>query len=462
MRLTLAASPVELPDPAAIVERFEHVVAKIEAVTGPGQRRGPSIELACPVPVHRRHDKKRSLVVSCGDTCVVLSCHLGCRTEDVLAQVDLTLADLFPRRPRGASSAVVAIYDYLDEAGRLLFQVLRHDPKRFTQRRPDGRGGWTYKLGKTRRPLYRLPQVLAAVAAGTDVWVVDGEKDVHTLEQLGLVATCCPGGAGKWSGDHTAVLAGATVNLVADRKHGQAQAAHQTQALRAAGATVTVHQSPVGNDVSDLLDAGRGLDELVVVDERHLLPRTLPAIWYSHTGVTTFQLRLGAEIAAHGPHGHFPTRKRLADALGCGARWVSENLERLELQLGLLDRHFTFADADDDQYRRRPEAHRGQANGPRPRPRTRSGPPRGRPRSWPSCAPSGRPSGRPAGARPRPGCWPDWSARSPDPTTTTSVHPAPAARTRWVRARPPLHGGPTRIRPSTTTNPQLSAAICLL
>ena len=33
-------------------------------------------------------------------------------------------------------------YDYTDESGELLFQVTRHEPKDFRQRRPDGRGGW--------------------------------------------------------------------------------------------------------------------------------------------------------------------------------------------------------------------------------------------------------------------------------------------------------------------------------
>src|SRR4051794_14313582 len=37
---------------------------------------------------------------------------------------------------------IVAAYDYPDENGELLFQVVRLEPKDFRQRRPDGRGGW--------------------------------------------------------------------------------------------------------------------------------------------------------------------------------------------------------------------------------------------------------------------------------------------------------------------------------
>src|SRR2546430_3056944 len=51
-------------------------------------------------------------------------------------------------------------------------------------RSPDGMGGWTWKLNGVRRVLYRLPQVLAAVAAGKRVLVVEGEKrsEEHTSE----------------------------------------------------------------------------------------------------------------------------------------------------------------------------------------------------------------------------------------------------------------------------------------
>ena len=49
-------------------------------------------------------------------------------------------------------------------------------------------------MGDCRRVIYRLPAVLAA----TTVFIVEGEKDVHTLEKIGRVATCNPGGAGNW------------------------------------------------------------------------------------------------------------------------------------------------------------------------------------------------------------------------------------------------------------------------
>jgi hypothetical protein len=65
---------------------------------------------------------------------------------------------------------VVATYDYRDEQGALLYQSLRYEPghdghpKTYKQRRPDGKGGWIWKLEGVRRVLYRLLELLAAEA----------------------------------------------------------------------------------------------------------------------------------------------------------------------------------------------------------------------------------------------------------------------------------------------------------
>lgn len=74
----------------------------------------------------------------------------------------------------------VAEYPYLDELGKLLFQVQRYEPKGLAQRRPDGRGGWIGNLDGVRRVLYRLPEVLATQS----VFVCEGEKDCETARTL--------------------------------------------------------------------------------------------------------------------------------------------------------------------------------------------------------------------------------------------------------------------------------------
>jgi hypothetical protein len=74
-------------------------------------------------------------------------------------------------KPKGR---IVAIYDYKDSDGALLYQVSRYEPKRFEHRQPDGTGGWLYK-GSNRRVLYRWPELIAYPDA--TVFVCEGEKN---------------------------------------------------------------------------------------------------------------------------------------------------------------------------------------------------------------------------------------------------------------------------------------------
>ena len=167
----------------------------------------------------------------------------------------------------------VATYRYTDEAGSLLYEVVRAEPKRFYQRVPDGRGGWGYKLGDIRRVLYRLPEVAVAVAADEPVWVAEGEKDVEALVTAGVCATCAAQGAGKWRLTDSAALAGARVTVVADDDlPGRAHAADVHDALAGMAASVTVVLPAEGKDAHDRLAAGRELNEFVPVSLAELRP----------------------------------------------------------------------------------------------------------------------------------------------------------------------------------------------
>jgi len=167
-------------------------------------------------------------------------------------------------------SAREVAYDYVDERGELLFQVVRKPGKSFRQRRPDGNGGRLYNLDGCRRVIYRLPAVIEAVKSGRRVWIVEGEKDVHALEEAGEVATCNPGGAGKWREEYAEALRGATVFVVADND--QAGVKHATQVMwslaEAGAADVRLFRAATGNDVSDHLAAGKSLADLVELDWR--------------------------------------------------------------------------------------------------------------------------------------------------------------------------------------------------
>jgi hypothetical protein len=248
-------------------------VARIDEIHGALEARGCRTRdrktWTCPA----HDDTRASLSVTEGaDGRVLLKCHAGCSIEQILAVLGKTTADLFPTK---REARIVATYDYTDETGALLYQVVRFDPKDFRQRRPDGKGGWSWKLGDTRRVPYRLRELRAAIDAGDAVYIVEGEKDADAIHLAGCVATCNSGGAGKWTDAHAEALRGATdVRIVSDtdapgRKHAEAVRASIARVL---GVIARILEPTSGKDAYDHLAAGLGLEDL-----RPLQAETPPA-----------------------------------------------------------------------------------------------------------------------------------------------------------------------------------------
>lgn len=105
-------------------------------------------------------DRQASLSVKEGDDGkVLLNCHANCDPRDVVAEMELGWEDLFPDRDQTGND-VVARYPYHDEAGKLLYEVVRLAPKSFRQRQPQPGGGWKWNMDGARRVLYHLPAIL--------------------------------------------------------------------------------------------------------------------------------------------------------------------------------------------------------------------------------------------------------------------------------------------------------------
>ena len=202
----------------------------------------------------------------------VLFCHAGCSYDAIIAAIGLNRPDA--RRPDlPTKRQIVAVYDYFDEQGDLLYQKVRYQPKGFAIRRPDG-DGWTWKKGDARPVLYRLPELLKAKADGQTIGIVEGEKDADRLHSVGLTATTNiegasdPGKRPKWRPEYSEQLAGAhrVVILPDNDAPGRAHAAAVAQALTGRVADIRIlglPDLPEKGDVSDWLDAGHTAAELV-------------------------------------------------------------------------------------------------------------------------------------------------------------------------------------------------------
>lgn len=151
--------------------------------------------------------------------------------------------------------------------------IYRNDPR---STRASGKPSWKRAADQTvidgselffrecPRVPYRLPKLLTAET----VYLPEGEKDVHTLEDWGLVASCNPGGAGgtrwyaKWgdyfSGRHIVILPD---NDGAGRKHAIGVAAFLI-GVTASVRILDLPDLPEKADVTDWRNSGGTCDRL--------------------------------------------------------------------------------------------------------------------------------------------------------------------------------------------------------
>ncbi|MCE5314439.1 MAG: phage/plasmid primase, P4 family [Armatimonadota bacterium] len=226
-------------------------------------------------PAH--DDNAPSLSISEGDAgqCLV-HCHAGCEPEAILSTIGLTLKDLYPPKHGGqitGRAAIEQVYPYVNKAGEVLYEVVRYkNPKGFKQRVPNSTGGYCWSMKGVTRVLYQLPAVMAAIERNVVIFLVEGEKDVHSLhDKLFLSATCNAGGAGKWQPTYSKSLTGADVVILPDNDiPGREHAGRVAQALQGYAKSVRVLELPGlpdKGDVSDWIAAGGSRDELVSLVE---------------------------------------------------------------------------------------------------------------------------------------------------------------------------------------------------
>jgi len=173
-------------------------------------------------------------------------------------------------------SQIIATYDYTDEDGNLLYQAVRLSPKDFRQRRPDGKGGWIWKLEDTRRVLYQLPEVIK----DDMVFICEGEKDCDVLTSFGLTGTTNPGGAGKWKDEYSEFLKDKTVIILPEnddpgRAHGD-DVAKNLQGKAKSTKIVKLPGLPEKGDISDWLETMKLVEPWEIVQSLNELVDKTP------------------------------------------------------------------------------------------------------------------------------------------------------------------------------------------
>ena len=287
---------------------FERLVERLGAGRI-GQRTGKTTMARCPGPNHRNGDRNPSLSISPRDDGrgVVLCCHAGCATGDILGALNMTTAELFDDYGNGhngnghaiktpappadeskhelydsAKAAAMSVGDgfirrygrkalleshkyYVD--GILFGVVVRCDPpKGKKQFMPISRLGdkWVIKAGSKLWPLFRIDEL---PADGT-VYVCEGEKATDAAHELGLAATTSQGGSNRPKGSDWSTLAGRDVVILPDNdKPGDKYADTVAGILTglfppAIVRIVELPDRPDGGDIADLIPPFPDDDEL--------------------------------------------------------------------------------------------------------------------------------------------------------------------------------------------------------
>ena len=229
---------------------LQELSGRFDGVTWRGK---DSFQAKCPC----HDDRQASLTVSNGEKGVVLHCHSGCVTENILQAIGLSFADIMPEKPvtkgRFDFNNVVAEYNYRNGCRKL-----RDGNKNFLWQHKEPDGSWKSGRGKAQHVLYRAGEPQQTVYA------VEGEKDADNLSRLGLFCVSAEDGAGgksKWHDSYSEELTGKDAVLIPDNddvgrlfvEDVAAKISPVTKSLKVIDLRKLWSELPEKGDVSDLI-----------------------------------------------------------------------------------------------------------------------------------------------------------------------------------------------------------------
>src|SRR5215510_8616855 len=103
------------------MEPVDTVLAALKAHDCKLRKSGVGWEAQCPA----HDDKRASLSINeARDGKALLRCHAGCELDAILSHLELKTRHLFPARERSSRAKIASVYQYTDETGTLLYEVV--------------------------------------------------------------------------------------------------------------------------------------------------------------------------------------------------------------------------------------------------------------------------------------------------------------------------------------------------
>lgn len=243
-------------------------------------------------PCHE--DNKESLSIkdsydALGNHKLLVKCFAGCDSLQILAYINgdgqasilpkavleaMASGTFKPKQSENVKLTLKNVYNYTDEQGECLYQVLRFEPKTFRYRRPatieeqkeleelgadEKQSKWIYKTDNVRKVLYNLKYIESAKRKNYQgfVYKVEGEKTCDLLFSKKLLGICNPFGAGtdKWLPEYSQSIAGLNIVLIPDNDPtGYNHIYEVFDAIKGVVNSVRIVQPPVRRFHDDLYD----------------------------------------------------------------------------------------------------------------------------------------------------------------------------------------------------------------
>ena len=138
-----------------ITNKLDKILEKFNNV----KKTSNGYKVQCPC----NNDKNPSLDITCKDRNILMHCHAGCKAEDILEKVNLSMKDLFIENEwqnnNHFQSQVSCYYVYQNQKGEPLYRKSRYVPKKFALEKFEN-GKWKLGIKGVKRALYNLPEVL--------------------------------------------------------------------------------------------------------------------------------------------------------------------------------------------------------------------------------------------------------------------------------------------------------------
>lgn len=226
-------------------------------------------------PAH--DDDNASLSIGTGsDNKIIIKCHAGCTTDEILSAIGLTISDLFqdekkPSKIYTGTERKETEYKYYDEYGNYYCSSVRIDT-------PGEKKSFIARVGKKnsmcgKKPiLYNLHKIKKAIVNEEIILIPEGEKQCDNIEKhFEMTATTNMGGASKWKPEYSDTLTWANCVILPDNDdpgEGHCDTICETLPKTAKSLKIVrLPNLPIGGDVSDWIEAGGTKDQLLKLIE---------------------------------------------------------------------------------------------------------------------------------------------------------------------------------------------------